>query len=119
MSEDDPVVRTEIAVVGDLVSAYPDLTVREHLLLVAVAHGAGRAAETLADQALAECRLADHAAALPGALSSGQPQALQVATVLVRPRRLWASTTRARLDPPPGAGWATCCAARRTRAPPC
>ena len=25
LSEDDPVVRTEIAVVGDLVSAYPDL----------------------------------------------------------------------------------------------
>jgi ABC-2 type transport system ATP-binding protein len=40
ITADDPVVRTEIAVVGDMVSAYPDLTVREHLLLVAVAHGA-------------------------------------------------------------------------------
>ena len=100
MSEDDPVVRTEIAVVGDLVSAYPDLTVREHLLLVAVAHGAGRGAESLADRALAECRLADHAAALPGSLSSGQLQALQVATVLVRPRRLLVlDEPEQRLDP--------------------
>ena len=41
MTEDDLVARTEIAVVGDLASAYPDLTVREHLQLVAVAHGAG------------------------------------------------------------------------------
>ena len=100
MSEDDPVVRTEIAVIGDLVSAYPDLTVREHLLLVAVAHGAGRGAQALADRALAECRLADHAAALPGSLSSGQLQALQVATVLVRPRRLLVlDEPEQRLDP--------------------
>ena len=52
LTADDPVVRTEIAVVGDMVSAYPDLTVREHLLLVAVAHGAGRGAGSLADRAL-------------------------------------------------------------------
>ena len=100
MSEDDPVVRTEIAVVGDLVSAYPDLTVQEHLLLVAVAHGAGRGAGALVDWALGECRLADHAAALPGSLSSGQLQALQLATVLVRPRRLLVlDEPEQRLDP--------------------
>ena len=100
MSEDDPVVRTEIAVVGDLVSAYPDLTVQEHLLLVAVAHGAGRGAGALVDRALGECRLADHAAALPGSLSSGQLQALQLATVLVRPRRLLVlDEPEQRLDP--------------------
>lgn len=88
-SEDDLVVRTEIAVVGgDLVSPYPDLTVAEHLQLVAVAHGAGRAAGDLVGAALAECRLSDHADALPGSLSSGQRQALMLATVLVRPRRL-------------------------------
>jgi ABC-2 type transport system ATP-binding protein len=88
LSQDDLTVRTEIAVVGDLVSPYPDLTVREHLLLVAVAHGAGREAAGLADQALAECRLDDHADALPGSLSSGQRQALMLAAALVRPRRL-------------------------------
>jgi ABC-2 type transport system ATP-binding protein len=100
LQEDDLVVRTEIAVVGDLVSAYPDLTVREHLQLVAVAHGAGDRGETLVDQALAECRLDDHGGALPGSLSSGQLQALQLAAVLVRPRRvLVLDEPEQRLDP--------------------
>ena len=100
MSEDDPVVRTEIAVVGDMVSAYPDLTVREHLQLVSVAHGAGHLAADLVDRALAECRLEGHAGALPGSLSSGQLQDLQLATVLVRPRRLMVlDEPEQRLDP--------------------
>lgn len=86
--QDDLVARTEIAVVGDLVSAYPDLTVREHLQLFAVAHGAGAGARDLIEAALRECRLTDHAGALPGALSSGQRQAMYLASVLVRPRRL-------------------------------
>jgi ABC-2 type transport system ATP-binding protein len=88
LTEDDLVVRTEVAVVGDIVSAYPDLTVREHLQLVAVAHGAGRGSDDLIDRALTECRLAGHADALPGSLSSGQQQALHLAAALVRPRRL-------------------------------
>jgi ABC-2 type transport system ATP-binding protein len=100
LTADDPVVRTEIAVVGDMVSAYPDLTVREHLLLVAVAHGAGRDAGALADRALGECRLDDHADALPPSLSSGQQQALHLAAVLVRPRRLLVlDEPEQRLDP--------------------
>ena len=100
LAADDPVVRTEIAVVGDMVSAYPDLTVREHLLLVAVAHGAGRDAGSLADRALRECRLDDHADALPPSLSSGQQQALHLAAVLVRPRRLLVlDEPEQRLDP--------------------
>ncbi|HTT50726.1 MAG TPA: ABC transporter ATP-binding protein [Streptosporangiaceae bacterium] len=100
MTEDDLVARTEIAVVGDLASAYPDLTVREHLLLVAVAHGAGRAAGGQVDRALQECRLDGHRDALPGSLSSGQLQALQLAAVLVRPRRLLVlDEPEQRLDP--------------------
>ncbi|MFY9891821.1 MAG: ABC transporter ATP-binding protein [Streptosporangiaceae bacterium] len=100
LSEDALVARTEIAVVGDPASAYPDLTVREHLLMVAVAHGAGSRSADLADAALAECRLADHAAALPGWLSSGLRQALQLAAVLVRPRRLLIlDEPEQRLDP--------------------
>ena len=100
MTEDDLVARTEIAVVGDLASAYPDLTVREHLQLVAVAHGAGRGAAALVDRALQECRLDDHGDALPGSLSSGQLQALQLAAVLVRPRRLLVlDEPEQRLDP--------------------
>jgi ABC-2 type transport system ATP-binding protein len=98
--QDDVVVRTEIAVVGDMVSAYPDLTVREHLQLVAVAHGAGEESDELVDRALLECRLADHADALPGSLSSGQRQALHLAAVLVRPRRLMVlDEPEQRLDP--------------------
>lgn len=100
LTEDDPRARTEIAVVGDPRSAYPDLTVREHLLLVAVAHGAGSGAPDLVEDALAECRLADHADSLPGWLSSGQQQALQLAAVLVRPRRLLIlDEPEQRLDP--------------------
>jgi ABC-type multidrug transport system ATPase subunit len=68
--------------------SYPDLTVREHLMLVAVAHGGGAQAPGLVDRTLAECRLSDHGNALPGSLSSGQRQALQLAAVLVRPRRV-------------------------------
>lgn len=100
LRQDDLVVRTEIAVVGDMVSTYPDLTVREHLQLVAVAHGAGRAADDLVDTALRECRLADHGSALPGSLSSGQLQALHLAVALVRPRRLMIlDEPEQRLDP--------------------
>jgi ABC-type multidrug transport system ATPase subunit len=40
LREDALIARREIAVVGDARSAYPDLTVREHVLMVAVAHGA-------------------------------------------------------------------------------
>jgi ABC-2 type transport system ATP-binding protein len=100
LREDALVARTEIAMAGEVSSTYPDLSVREHLLLVAIAHGAGQAAPDLVDGALAECRLADHGEALPGSLSSGQRQALQLAAVLVRPRRLLIlDEPEQRLDP--------------------
>jgi ABC-2 type transport system ATP-binding protein len=100
LQEDALVARTEIAVVGDVSSTYPDLTVREHLLLVAVAHGAGARAPGLVESALAECRLDAHEMALPGSLSSGQRQALQLAAILVRPRRLLIlDEPEQRLDP--------------------
>jgi len=98
--EDGLVARTQIAVAGEPSSTYPDLTVREHLLLTAVAHGGGPAAPGLVDDALAECRLTGHGGALPGSLSSGQRQALQLAAVLVRPRRLLIlDEPEQRLDP--------------------
>jgi ABC-type multidrug transport system ATPase subunit len=100
LREDDLIARTEMAMVGEASSAYPDLTAREHLLLVAIAHGAGAEAEELADSALAECRLDAHADALPLALSSGQRQALQLAAALVRPRRILVlDEPEQRLDP--------------------
>jgi ABC-2 type transport system ATP-binding protein len=100
LREDDLAARTEIAMVGDASSAYPDLTVWEHLMLVAVAHGAGSDSERLVDEAMAECRLSEHELALPIALSSGQRQAMQIAAVLVRPRRLLIlDEPEQRLDP--------------------
>ncbi|HTZ92680.1 MAG TPA: ABC transporter ATP-binding protein [Streptosporangiaceae bacterium] len=100
LREDSLVARAEIAVAGEVASTYPDLTVREHLMLVAVAHGRGAQAPGLVDQTLAECRLSDHGNALPGSLSSGQRQALQLAAVLVRPRRvLILDEPEQRLDP--------------------
>ena len=100
LREDALVARAEIAVAGDVAATYPDLTVREHLMLVAVAHGGGSKAPAVVDSALAECRLSDHGNALPGSLSSGQRQALQLAAVLVRPRRvLILDEPEQRLDP--------------------
>lgn len=100
LAEEDLRARTEIAVVADTVGHYPDLTVREHLHLVAVAHGSGAETESLVDEALEDCRLDDHADALPGSLSSGQTQALLLAAALVRPRSLLVlDEPEQRLDP--------------------
>lgn len=99
ISEDDPEVRAAVAVVGDLAACYPDLTVREHLELVALAHAVADPDDWI-DHVLAERRLTDHAGALPLSLSSGQMQSLQLAAALVRPRDLLIlDEPEQRLDP--------------------
>jgi len=99
MNENDPRVRARVAVVGDTAACYPDLTVREHLQLVAVAHGVEGAEEWI-DHVLAERLLSGHAQALPSALSSGQLQSLLLASALVRPRDLLLlDEPEQRLDP--------------------
>jgi ABC-type multidrug transport system ATPase subunit len=99
MDENDPRVRARVAVVGDTAACYPDLTVREHLQLVAVAHGVEGAEEWI-DHVLAERLLSGHAHALPSALSSGQLQSLLLASALVRPRDLLLlDEPEQRLDP--------------------
>ncbi|RKN75619.1 ABC transporter ATP-binding protein [Streptomyces klenkii] len=99
ISEDDPEVRARVAVVGDTVATYPDLTVREHLELVTVAH-AVEDADAWIDEVLADRRLSGHAQALPGSLSSGQLQSLLLAAALVRPRDLLVlDEPEQRLDP--------------------
>ena len=91
--------RARIAVVGDATGCYPDLTVREHLLLVAVGHGVADP-HTWVARALADRRLTEKAAALPSSLSSGQFQALLLASALVRPRDLLVlDEPEQRLDP--------------------
>ncbi|MER5727526.1 ABC transporter ATP-binding protein [Streptomyces sp. NPDC002138] len=100
LHEDDPRVRARIAVVADGPSFYPDLTVRQHLRLVAVAHGAGGGAGTLVAHALEHTRLTGQADLRPSALSSGQAQQLLLAASLVRPRDLLVlDEPEQRLDP--------------------
>lgn len=99
MSEDDPRVRARVAVVGDTLSYYPDVTVRQHLELVAVAHGVPQVDEAV-DRSLSDQRLSDHADSLPGALSSGQLQAMLLAAALLRPCDLLVlDEPEQRLDP--------------------
>lgn len=99
-TEDDEWVRRQLAVVAEDIAFYPDLTVLEHLWLVACAHGAGDEATDLARAVLDELRLTEHADMVPSELSSGQQQALLLATVLVRPRRvLLLDEPERRLDP--------------------
>ncbi|UNS99906.1 ABC transporter ATP-binding protein [Streptomyces tubbatahanensis] len=99
VDEDDPQVRARVAVAGDTVAFYPDLTVREHLELITVAHDVADA-DGWIDQVLADRRLSGHAHQLPSALSSGQTQALQLAAALVRPRDLLVlDEPEQRLDP--------------------
>lgn len=107
MNENDPAVRARVAVVGDTAACYPDLTVREHLQLVAVAHGVEDAGDWIG-HVLAERKLTDHADALPGALSSGQLQSLLLASAMVRPRDLLLlDEPEQRLDPARGGSWRT------------
>ena len=100
LEEEDLHARARIAVVGDVAATYPDLTVREHLLLVAVSHGVGDEAAGWVDWALDDRNLTDKADALPSSLSSGQHQAMLLASALVRPRDLLVlDEPEQRLDP--------------------
>jgi ABC-type multidrug transport system ATPase subunit len=100
LTEEDLHARARIAVVGDSSAFYPDLTVREHLTLVAVGHGVGDEAVTWVDWALEDRRLTEKADSLPSALSSGQMQAMLLAAALVRPRDLLVlDEPEQRLDP--------------------
>ncbi|WP_327701360.1 ABC transporter ATP-binding protein [Streptomyces decoyicus] len=99
IDEDDPEVRARVAVVGDTVACYPDLSVRDHLQLITVAHDVADA-DGWIDQVLADRGLGRHAHHLPGALSSGQLQAFLLAAALVRPRDLFVlDEPEQRLDP--------------------
>lgn len=97
---DDRVVRAAVAVAMGDGAAYPDLTVREHLLLVAIAHGQGGEAEEIVDALLEEFALTEQAGVVPPVLSSGQRQALSLCAALARPRRLLVlDEPEQRLDP--------------------
>ncbi|HEY6737810.1 MAG TPA: ABC transporter ATP-binding protein [Actinopolymorphaceae bacterium] len=85
--ETDPRVRRDVATVFDDVDFFPDLTVAEHLDLLARAHGVRQVEDTV-DAVLHELGIADASDQFPSTLSSGQRHRLALATVFVRPRRL-------------------------------
>ncbi|MEO3784630.1 ABC transporter ATP-binding protein [Actinocorallia sp. B10E7] len=80
----DPEFRRRVLVL-DEVSYFPDLSVREHLMLVAVGYGLGRAADGRVDEVLEECRLAGHRDLSPYKLSSGLRQLMALAAMLLPP----------------------------------
>ena len=87
VTESNPEVRRNVATVIDDLDFFPDLSVVEHLDLLARAHGLDEPDE-LVDEVLEEVQLVPQSGQLPGTLSSGQRRRLALATALVRPRRL-------------------------------
>lgn len=85
--ETDPWVRASVASVLDDIEFFPDLSVREHLDLLAFAHGMPDPRPTVA-RVVADLGLDDAGDQLPGTLSSGQLRRLALASCFVRPHRL-------------------------------
>lgn len=87
MSETNPEIRRNVATVIDDLDFFPDLSVVEHLDLLARAHGL-EDPDALVDEVLEEVQLVAQASQLPNTLSSGQRRRLALATAFVRPRHL-------------------------------
>lgn len=87
MTETDPEIRRNVATVIDDLDFFPDLSVVEHLDLLARAHGI-HDPDALVDEVLDEVQLVPQAGQLPSTLSSGQRRRLALATAFVRPRHL-------------------------------
>lgn len=87
LDERSAATRRDLAVVMDDLSFFPDLSVAEHLDLLARAHSV-KDPEEVVSAVLADVGLHDQAAQLPGTLSSGQRRRLALASAFVRPRRL-------------------------------
>lgn len=85
LDETEARVRTGVAAALDDVDFFPDLSVVEHLELLAFAHGSDRSA---VKEVLEELGLAGARDQLPATLSSGQRRRLALASCFVRPRRL-------------------------------
>lgn len=87
MNETNAEIRRNVATVIDDLDFFPDLSVVEHLDLLARAHGI-HDPDSLVDEVLDEVQLVPQASQLPSTLSSGQRRRLALATAFVRPRRL-------------------------------
>lgn len=98
LDERRPGIRAALAVVMDDIDFFPDLSVVEHLDLVARAHSQPDAEEVVND-VLDEVGLMEVSGQLPSTLSSGQRRRLALASAFVRPRRLLVlDEPEARLD---------------------
>lgn len=96
--ETSPRTRRDVATVIDDLDFFPDLSVVEHLDLLARAHGVPDA-DALVDDVLEQVQLVPQSGQLPGTLSSGQRRRLGLATAFVRPRELLVlDEPEARLD---------------------
>lgn len=87
VKETDAEFRRNVATVVDDLDFFPDLSVVEHLDLLARAHGLADPDE-LVDAVLEEVQLVPQSGQLPGTLSSGQRRRLALATAFVRPKKL-------------------------------
>ncbi|MCW2802380.1 MAG: type transport system ATP-binding protein [Propionibacteriaceae bacterium] len=87
MAETSAQIRRDVATVIDDLDFFPDLSVVEHLDLLARAHGITDP-DALVDEVLEEVQLVPQSGQLPGTLSSGQRRRLALATAFVRPRKL-------------------------------
>ncbi len=87
MRESNPEMRRAVATVIDDLDFFPDLSVVEHLDLLARAHGL-EDADALVDEVLEQVQLVPQSGQPPGTLSSGQRRRLALATAFVRPRQL-------------------------------
>ena len=87
MFETSAKIRRDMAVVIDDLDFFPDLSVVEHLDLLARAHGLADP-DAVVDEVLHEVQLVAQSGQLPGTLSSGQRRRLALATAFVRPRKL-------------------------------
>ena len=87
VSETNPDIRRDVATVIDDLDFFPDLSVVEHLDLLARAHGIPDA-DAAVDEVLHEVQLVPQSGQLPATLSSGQLRRLALATAFIRPRKL-------------------------------
>ena len=85
LDETDPDVRAAMAVTLDDMDFFPDLSVVEHLELLAYAHGGDPA---WVEEVVTELGLESARDQLPATLSSGQRRRLALASCFVRPRKL-------------------------------
>ncbi|MDR2975280.1 MAG: ABC transporter ATP-binding protein [Propionibacteriaceae bacterium] len=87
LRESDAKIRADMATVIDDLDFFPDLSVVEHLDLLARAYGLPDPT-TAVDAILGEVLLVPQSGQLPGTLSSGQRRRLALATAFVRPRKI-------------------------------